>query len=159
MAPPGNGGLDFNLYSGTSMSTPHVAGLAALLKNLHPDWSPMMIKSALMTSGYDVIDTGDKQRHQDLPPGGRTREAEQRRRSRPVYNAGFNDWLAFLCGTTTGVSPATCSALVGLGYSTDPSNLNVASIAIGDMAGVQTVTRRSPMSAAERPPTRHPLPA
>ena len=59
-----------------------------------------------------------------------------------VYNAGFNDWLAFLCGTTNGVSPSTCSALAGLGYSFDPSNLNVASIAIGDLAGVQTVNRK-----------------
>src|SRR4029079_18389146 len=56
VAPPGNAGLSFNLYSGTSMSSPHVAGLAALLKDLHPDWSPMMIKSALMTSASDVLD-------------------------------------------------------------------------------------------------------
>jgi hypothetical protein len=59
-----------------------------------------------------------------------------------VYDAGFFDWLAFLCGTTTGVSPATCSSLVSQGYSTDPSNLNVASIAIGDLVSVQTVTRK-----------------
>ena len=38
------------MYSGTSMSSPHVAGLAALLKNLHPDWTPMEVKSALQTT-------------------------------------------------------------------------------------------------------------
>ncbi len=37
VAPPGNAGRDFDLYSGTSMSSPHVAGLAALFKDLHPD--------------------------------------------------------------------------------------------------------------------------
>ena len=37
VAPPGNAGRDFDLYSGTSMSSPHVAGLAALFKDLLPD--------------------------------------------------------------------------------------------------------------------------
>jgi hypothetical protein len=59
-----------------------------------------------------------------------------------VYNAGWNDWLAFLCGTTNGVGASTCNTLKSRGYSTDPSDLNVASIAIGDLAGVQTVTRK-----------------
>lgn len=45
------GGLPGELFQsiqGTSMSSPHVAGSAALLKDLHPDWTPGQIKSALM---------------------------------------------------------------------------------------------------------------
>ena len=38
------------------MSSPHIAGIAALFKELYPRWTPMMIKSALMTTAYDVLD-------------------------------------------------------------------------------------------------------
>ncbi len=38
----------FGFLSGTSMSSPHTAGAGALLKALHPDWTPGQIKSALM---------------------------------------------------------------------------------------------------------------
>ena len=135
VAPPGNHGREFDLYSGTSMSSPHVAGLGALLRNLHPDWSPMMIKSALMTTGVDVLDGPATSPGVIFSQGAGHVVPNSAADPGLVFDSGFNEWLAFLCGTGQ-LTASYCPSI-----KIDPSDLNVPSIAIGDMAGVQTVKR------------------
>lgn len=48
-------GHKYDIYSGTSMSCPHAAGAAAYVKTFHPDWSPSVIKSTIMTTGKRIF--------------------------------------------------------------------------------------------------------
>ncbi|KAE8775426.1 subtilisin-like protease SBT1.7 [Hordeum vulgare] len=96
--------VGFNILSGTSMSCPHVAGVAALLKASHPDWSPAQIKSALMTTAY----VHDNTYHvlKDAATGEASTPFEHGaghihpvRALSPglVYDIGQNEYLEFLC--------------------------------------------------------------
>ncbi|MFI6821931.1 S8 family serine peptidase [Micromonospora sp. NPDC050187] len=140
-APPAANGAEFGMMSGTSMAAPHVAGLAALLKDLHPDWSPMAIKSALMTSGSDVRDGPNTDPSVIFKQGAGHVTPNSAADPGLVFDSGVEDWLAFLCGTTDGVSAETCDGLSKSGRSLDPSDLNGPSISVGRLSETRTVTR------------------
>lgn len=140
VAPPGNNGKLFDLYSGTSMSSPHVAGLAAVMKGIYPDWSPMAIKSALMTTGVDVLDGGTPPAAENNPglifrQGAGHVKPNAATNPGLVFDSGISDWISFICGVQPG---GGCTGVTPIA----PSSLNTASIALGAMPGSQVVKRR-----------------
>jgi subtilisin family serine protease len=126
---------DFDVLSGTSMSSPHIAGVGALMKQIHPDWSPAAIKSALMTTATQLRTDGSPIAGGPFAYGAGQVVPNSAIGPGLVYDAGFNDWLAFLCGTGQ-LQASYCPSIA-----IDPSDLNHPSISIGALAGSQTVKR------------------
>jgi hypothetical protein len=93
----------------------------------------MMIKSALMTTATHILGSGSSA--SPLAEGAGHVNPKAAADPGLVYNAGFNEWLAFICGTGQ-LNASYCPSIA-----IDPSDLNQASIAIGDLPGIQTVTR------------------
>ncbi|CAA0834499.1 Subtilisin-like protease SBT1.7 [Striga hermonthica] len=141
--------VDFNIQTGTSMSCPHVSGLAALLKASHPDWSPAAIRSALMTTAY----TTDKR-------GNHMIDASRGKISTPfdygaghvnpilaldpglVYNITPDDYLNFLCALN--YTPQQIQIITQQNFTCDPKNaynttdLNYPSFAVQVPADINT---------------------
>ncbi|CAN6174463.1 unnamed protein product [Urochloa humidicola] len=106
----------FNILSGTSMSCPHISGLAAFVKAAHPDWSPSAVKSALMTTAYTVDNTDspllDAATNATATPWAfGAGHVDPVRALSPglVYDATVDDYVAFLCAV--GVSPRQVQAV------------------------------------------------
>lgn len=135
----------FQAISGTSMSSPHVAGLFALLKESHPNWSPSAAKSALMTTAYELgVMKEDGTTPADPFDVGAGHVSPNTADSPGlVYEAGLLDYAGFMCGSGLDWywEAGTCEYLKSIGIPFDASDLNYPSIGIGALAGSQTVMR------------------
>ncbi|MDQ1082716.1 MULTISPECIES: S8 family serine peptidase [Microbacterium] len=122
----------YEFLSGTSMSSPHVAGLAALYFGERPRATPAEVKSAMMTTAYDTVDAEGADVEDPFAQGAGHVDPTKYFDPGLLYLNGSADWAAFLQGKGLydfGVEPI------------DGSDLNLASISIGSLAKPQTVTR------------------
>jgi Subtilase family/Fibronectin type-III domain/PA domain/Peptidase inhibitor I9 len=131
-------GQFFQAISGTSMSSPHNAGVGALLRDLHPDWTPEMIKSAIMTSARQNLTKEDGSTPADpFDFGGGHAVPNSAADPGLVYKIDFDGYRAWLrsqglCTLCFGSAPAPVVAA---------TDLNLPSITVRSHAGVTVVKR------------------
>ena len=136
-------GETFQYLSGTSQAAPEVSGVAALLKEAHPEWSPAALKSALMTTAYRTLALTDGSPASPFDRGAGHIDPNFAVDPGLVYESDLRDYAAYLCDfVTPPFAEAECAALDQAGYSRDPRMLNLPSIAIADLITGDTVTRR-----------------
>ncbi|MFC3493256.1 S8 family serine peptidase [Glycomyces rhizosphaerae] len=143
ITPDNHGGNDYAALQGTSMSSPHIAGLAALLKSANPDWSPMAVKSAIMTTAYQTDQNGDpiQRGGADATPfdfGAGHVDGEEMFEPGLVYESSPTEWIQYICGTPEASKVQSYCDELG---SIDPSQLNYASITVAELTGSYEVTR------------------
>lgn len=133
----------YESYQGTSMSSPHVAGLGLLLKQAHPSWSPAAIKSALMTTAYTTLTDGLAGAQNGLLPWAQgAGHVDPNKATDPglVYDAGKADFIQYQCKMNKAlVIPASDCTLFGTLDET--YNLNLPSITVASIQGNVTVRR------------------
>ncbi|KAM7508718.1 hypothetical protein LguiA_019171 [Lonicera macranthoides] len=111
---------NFNIMSGTSMSCPHVSGVAAYVKSFHPTWSPAAIKSAIMTTATPMSSKVNNESEFAYGVG----QLNPTRALRPglIYDMDKLSYLQFLChegiyndseiATISGSHSFKCSSIV-----------------------------------------------
>ncbi|HEX5859236.1 MAG TPA: S8 family serine peptidase [Microbacterium sp.] len=122
----------FGFKSGTSMSSPHIAGLAALYLGERPNASPAEIKSAMMTTAYNTKNDDGSEKTDPFAHGAGHVDPTKYFEPGLLYLNGAAEWLAYVEGNGYGNTPYE---------PIDGSDLNIASIAIGSLSSAQTVTR------------------
>ena len=105
------------------MAAPNLAGMAALMFGRHPDWSPMAIKSAMMTTTSDVYNADGSVNMDNFATGAGSADAGAMAAPGLVYDSDDEHWNKFLTGEIAA------------------RDLNLPSYAVSDVAGSRTVTR------------------
>ncbi|GAV91380.1 Peptidase_S8 domain-containing protein, partial [Cephalotus follicularis] len=140
--------------SGTSMATPHIAGVAALIKQKHPKWSPAAITSAMMTSA-DVFDNSGspilaQSTNQLLPAtpfdfGAGSINATRAIDPGLIFDAQFEHYVQFLCAVPS-IDGKAVRRATGIGCPTMKrawcSDLNAPSITISNLVESRIVIRQ-----------------
>ena len=119
VAPPSGEGRDFDLYSGTSMSSPHIAGLAAFILGQNPMWTPMAVKSAMMTTAYDLKKAAGSPDNDPFAQGAGLVDPTKFFNPGLVITSDEDDWLASSPGRELATpasrrsrpTPSTCPSI------------------------------------------------
>ena len=137
-------GENFQYLSGTSQSAPHVAGIAALLKEAHPDWTPAALKSALMTSSRQNIRAiaGGEPANPFLQGAGHI-VPNSAFSPGLIYDVNTAEYDAYLCAIgLPRLTDEECNALDASAQDFDARDINLPSLAITELVTSATVQRR-----------------
>jgi len=142
----GGAGETFKYLQGTSMSSPHIAGMAALFKESNSAWTPAQIKSAMMTTARQNLTKEDGTTQADPYDFGSGHVAPVSALDPGLlFDTNLADYLAFLCGQDkedfVAAYDTSCADLDSAGFSSDASQLNLPSIAIAELLDPETVFR------------------
>jgi subtilisin family serine protease len=137
-------GENFAYLSGTSMSTPHVAGVAALVRQAYPDWSPAVIKSALMTtSRQDITASGGLGSASPFDFGAGHIAPNSAIDPGLAYEITDDEYDAFGCSIESpALTEERCDELQAAGVPAEGRQLNLPSVSLSNLVSSQTVTRR-----------------
>ena len=133
----------YQYMSGTSQAAPEVTGVAALLKEAHPGWSPAALKSALMTTAYVEVIRTDGEPADGFDMGAGHIDANKAVDPGLVYDSSFADHAAYLCGFPEPPFAASdCAAHAAAGYPSAAVDLNLPSIAVASLISGDIIRRR-----------------
>ncbi|WZZ75766.1 hypothetical protein YC2023_087136 [Brassica napus] len=139
----------FGLDTGTSMSTPVVSGIIALLKSPHPNWSPAAVRSALVTTAWRTSPSGEpifaegsnKKLADPFDYGGGLVNPQRASKPGLVYDMGIQDYINYMC--SAGYNDSSISGIITKCPNPKPSilDMNLPSITIPNIEKEVTLTR------------------